>query len=132
MAKEPHTDEQIATDAMRDIYGNVTDARTSWRDYDLRYVTQRILRAYQGGEGRMKRIGIAVLLLTGLYAEAQLWACKAATGQQCIGQDPRVHDRPCKETDIGFIVSPRTVHFFQRLTDPEICDVMNRLGYIKQ
>jgi hypothetical protein len=30
---------------MQDIYMNVTDARGIWRDYDLRYVLQCILRA---------------------------------------------------------------------------------------
>jgi hypothetical protein len=41
----PKTVEEIANDAMQDIYMNVTDARGIWRDYDLRYVLQRILRA---------------------------------------------------------------------------------------
>ena len=70
----------------------------------------------------MKRIGIAVLLLSGLYTHAQLWACKHAMAQkvdqalpdgsvihrrlfsfpQCIGADQQatdwVHDGPCKAT----------------------------------
>ena len=116
MAKEPHTDEQIATDAMRDIYGNVTGARGTWAEYDMRYVIQRILRAIR----EAKAAAALLLFLMPFAAHAQ-----------CIGADYRLHPEPCKATDIGFIVSPRTVHFFQRLTDPEICDVINRLGYIK-
>jgi hypothetical protein len=46
MARPPEkSDEDIAAEAMKDIYANVTDARQSWRDYDMRYVVQRILRA---------------------------------------------------------------------------------------
>jgi hypothetical protein len=46
MAKQPpQSDEEIANAAMQDIYTNVTSARESWRDYDMRYVLQRILRA---------------------------------------------------------------------------------------
>ena len=40
----PKTVEEIANDAMQDIYMNVTDAPGIWRDYDLRYVLQCILR----------------------------------------------------------------------------------------
>lgn len=47
----PKSDEEIAADAMRDIYANVTDARAIWKDYDLRYVTQRILRAIKDAKG---------------------------------------------------------------------------------
>lgn len=46
MAKQPpQSDEDIANAAMQDIYTNVTSARESWRDYDMRYVLQRIIRA---------------------------------------------------------------------------------------
>ena len=46
MAKQPpKSDEDIANAAMQDIYTNVTSARESWRDYDMRYVLQRIIRA---------------------------------------------------------------------------------------
>jgi hypothetical protein len=46
MAEQPpKSDEDIANAAMQDIYTNVTSARESWRDYDMRYALQRILRA---------------------------------------------------------------------------------------
>jgi hypothetical protein len=48
----PRSDEEIAAEAMRDIYANVTDARGTWRDYDMKYVTQRILRAI--GEAKVQ------------------------------------------------------------------------------
>ena len=32
-------------DALRDIYRNVTNARGTWAEYDMRYVLERILRA---------------------------------------------------------------------------------------
>ncbi len=38
------SDEAIASEAMRDIGGNVS-GKEQWRDYDERYVVQRILRA---------------------------------------------------------------------------------------
>ena len=44
-------DEDIAAEAMRDIYGNVTNARGTWADYDIRYVLQRILRAIKEAKG---------------------------------------------------------------------------------
>jgi hypothetical protein len=46
----PKPDEQIAAEAMRDISRNVS-GKDQWRDYDERYVTQRILRAIQQGKG---------------------------------------------------------------------------------
>ena len=52
MARPPEkSDEELAADAMRDIYANVTDARSTWKDYDLLYVTQRILRAIREAKG---------------------------------------------------------------------------------
>jgi len=52
MAKPPpRTDEEIAKAAMRDIAGNVT-GRDQWKDYDERYVTQRIFTRDTRGQGR--------------------------------------------------------------------------------
>ena len=46
MAKQPpQSDEDIANAAMQDIYTNVTSAKRMMRDYDMRYVLQRIIRA---------------------------------------------------------------------------------------
>jgi hypothetical protein len=47
----PRTDEEIAKTAMLDIAGNVT-GRDQWKDYDERYVTQRILRAIREAKGQ--------------------------------------------------------------------------------
>jgi hypothetical protein len=47
----PRSDEDIAAEAMRDIYGNITDARRTWHEYDLRYTMQRILRAIKQAKG---------------------------------------------------------------------------------
>ena len=46
----PRADEEIAKAAMRDIAGNVT-GRDQWKDYDERYVTQRIIRAIREAQG---------------------------------------------------------------------------------
>ena len=83
----------------------------------------------------LKNIGIAALLISGLYTDVQLWACKQAVAQksdqvlpdgsiihrrmltfpQCLGPDKAdpdwVHDGPCETTDIGFIDKQRHVHF---------------------
>ena len=46
----PRTDEEIATAAMLDLAGNVA-GHDQWKDYDERYVTQRILRAIREAKG---------------------------------------------------------------------------------
>ena len=68
MAKQPpKSDEDIANAAMQDIYTNVTSARESWRDYDMRYVLQRILRAIREAKGAVA----IVLCLIPLAGHAQ-------------------------------------------------------------
>ena len=101
----PRTDEEIARAAVHDIAGNVT-GREPWREYDQRYVFQRILRAIR----EAKAAAALGCFLIPLAAQAQ------SSFPRCIGPDQQnpgwVHDGPCKVTDIGFIVSRRTVHFF--------------------
>ena len=107
----------------------------------------------------LKNIGIAALLISGLYTDVQLWACKQAAAQksdqvlpdgivihrrmltfpQCLGPDKAdpdwVHDGPCETTDIGFIDKQRHVHFKGHPTDAEICDVVSWLadsGYLQR
>jgi hypothetical protein len=107
----------------------------------------------------IKNIGIAVLLLSDLYTDVQLWACKQAAAQksdqvlpvgsvihrrmfkfpQYLGPDKAdpewVHDGPCETTDIGFIDKQRHVHFKGHPTDAQICDVVSRLadsGYLQR
>jgi len=91
MAREPlkahgsvKHEEDIAAEAMRDIYGNVTGARQSWRDHDMRYVLQRILRAIKEAK---RAVAVAVLLISPAaqaqdrvvdYLQAG-WDIKAAT-----------------------------------------------------
>ncbi len=105
----------------------------------------------------IRQFGVAVLLISGLYAEVELYACKRAAAQdyrytykgavvqlpaaiaQCIGEDQLksdwVHDGPCKATDIGFIDTQQRLHFKETVRNPEICAVINDLqdrGYIQQ
>ncbi len=94
-----------------------------------------------------------MLLLTGLYAEAQLWACKQAAARkweqvlpdgsvihrrififpQCVGANQQVHDTPCKMSDLGWIDENRKFHMRKPLPTRTYRAVMQRLvegGYV--
>ena len=89
----PRTDEEIARAAMQDIAGNVT-GRDQWKDYDERYVTQRILRAIREAKGAA---ALAFFLIP-FAVHAQNFTYKGVivhqgTATKCIG--PEVHAPPC-------------------------------------
>ena len=63
MAKQPpKSDDEIATTAMRDIAGNVS-GKDQWKDYDERYVLQRILRAIREAKGAAAVLALCILPL---------------------------------------------------------------------
>ena len=133
MAKQPpKSDEDIANAAMQDIYTNVTSARESWRDYDMRYVLQRILRAIREAKGAVA----IVLCLIPLAGHAQNYDYTLPDGSivhrhvlaptQClrVGIEPThgfdwQHDGPCGPADFATIDEDWHIKF-RKLTKTQL------------
>jgi hypothetical protein len=103
MAKPPpRTDGESAKAAMLGIAGNVT-GRDQWKDYDERYVTQRILRAIREAKGAA---ALAFFLIP-FAVHAQNFTYKGVivhqgTATKCIG--PEVHAPPCLPEDVLHLI----------------------------
>jgi len=75
----------------------------------------------------MKRIATTLLLLSCLYTDIALWACKRATAETRIYVHPIcVSPGSCEYWELGFLDEHGQFHFMQRMHQQDLKDFLQK------